>query len=90
LANNLKRRKNGIPVKPLSSSSLYADFINSVSDQAGNFMAQDIDKARNFMATGSHQTSNFMAQGVHQTSNFMTHLIVCSHLILCFPNALLI
>ena len=42
------------------------------------------------MATGSHQTSNFMAQGVHQTSNFMTHLIVCSHLILCFPNALLI
>jgi hypothetical protein len=55
-------RKNNSSVESPSSRSLYADLMNSATDQARNFTAQDID-----------QTSNFMTQGVHQTSDFITY-----------------
>jgi len=74
-----ERQKERYSVESPSSRSLYADLMICATDQAGDFTAQDID-----------QTNNSTTQGVQQTSNFMTYLIFCSHLILDFPNTLLI
>jgi hypothetical protein len=59
-------------------SLVCADFTNCAADQADNFAAQD-----------ACQTSS-MTQDVYKTSDLITQFIVCTDLILGFPNALLI